>query len=160
MQKQQKTITPSRIIFDGHEAHQTCEGPKMYKRNDYYYIFHPAGGVPTGWQVVLRSKNIYGPYEKKVVLEKGSTNVNGPHQGALVDTPEGEWWFYHFQLTEPLGRVVHLQPAHWKDGWPVIGVDIDMNGIGEPVKVWTKPNTGKKVPVSFPQGGDPLIRPS
>ncbi len=50
-------------------------------------------------------ENIYGPYEKKVVLEKGSTNVNGPHQGALVDTPEGEWWFYHFQLTEPLGRV-------------------------------------------------------
>lgn len=79
-------------------------------------------------------ESIYGPYEKKVVLEKGSTNVNGPHQGALVDTPEGEWWFYHFQLTEPLGRVVHLQPAHWKDGWPVIGVNIDMNGIGEPVK--------------------------
>lgn len=104
-------------------------------------------------------KNIYGPYEKKVVLEKGSTNVNGPHQGALVDTPEGEWWFYHFQLTEPLGRVVHLQPAHWKDGWPVIGVDIDMNGIGEPVKVWTKPNTGKKVPVSFPQGGDSFDSP-
>lgn len=60
-----KAITQSRVIFDGHEAHQTCEGPKLYKRGDYYYIFHPAGGVPTGWQVVLRSKNIYGPYEWK-----------------------------------------------------------------------------------------------
>ena len=82
-----KAITPSRIIFDGHEAHQTCEGPKMYKRNDYYYIFHPAGGVPTGWQVVLRSKNIYGPYEWKTVLAQGNSPVNGPHQGAWVDTP-------------------------------------------------------------------------
>ena len=62
-----KAITPSRIIFDGHEAHQTCEGPKFYKRNGYYYIFHPAGGVPTGWQVVLRSKNVYGPYEWRTV---------------------------------------------------------------------------------------------
>ena len=47
-----KAITPSRIVFDGHEAHQTCEGPKFYKRNGYYYIFHPAGGVHPGWQVV------------------------------------------------------------------------------------------------------------
>ena len=138
---------------DGHVIYTgpVAEGTKFHKRDGYYYISIPEGGVGEGWQTILRSKNIYGPYEKKVVLEKGSTNVNGPHQGALVDTPEGEWWFYHFQLTEPLGRVVHLQPAHWKDGWPVIGVDIDMNGIGEPVKVWTKPNTGKKVPVNFPQ---------
>lgn len=146
---------------DGHVIYTgpVAEGTKFHKRDGYYYISIPEGGVGEGWQTILRSKNIYGPYEKKVVLEKGSTNVNGPHQGALVDTPEGEWWFYHFQLTEPLGRVVHLQPAHWKDGWPVIGVDIDMNGIGEPVKVWTKPNTGKKVPVSFPQGGDSFDSP-
>lgn len=58
-----KAITPSRIIFDGHEAHETCEGPKFYKRGEYYYIFLPAGGVATGWQVVMRSKNVYGPYE-------------------------------------------------------------------------------------------------
>mgnify|MGYP007103711259 CR=1 FL=1 len=37
------------------------------------------------------------------------------------------------------GRVVHLQPVCWMENWPVIGVDMDMNGIGEPVKVWTKP---------------------
>ena len=149
-----QAITQSRIIFDGHEAHETCEGPKFYKRNGYYYIFHPAGGVATGWQVVLRSKNIYGPYEKKVVLEQGNTTVNGPHQGALVDTPEGEWWFFHFQLTEPLGRVVHLQPVCWMENWPVIGVDMDMNGIGEPVKVWTKPGVSKSVLVSHPQTTD------
>lgn len=131
-----------------------AEGTKFFKRDGYYYLSIPEGGVGEGWQTILRSKHIYGPYEKKVVLEKGSTGVNGPHQGALVDTPEGEWWFYHFQLTEPLGRVVHLQPAHWKDGWPVIGVDIDMNGIGEPVKVWPKPYAGKKTSASFPATND------
>ena len=132
-----------------------AEGTKWLKRNGYYYLIIPEGGVGTGWQTVLRSKNVYGPYEKRVVLEQGSTNVNGPHQGALVEvktpsgSPEGggrEWWFVHFQETPGLGRVVHLQPARWKDDWPLIGVDIDGNGIGEPVQVWTKP-------IPFPQGG-------
>lgn len=144
------------LLDDGHTIYtgSVAEGTKFHKRDGYYYLSIPEGGVGEGWQTILRSKHIYGPYEKKVVLETGSTKVNGPHQGALVDTPEGEWWFYHFQLTEPLGRVVHLQPAHWKDGWPVIGVDIDMNGIGEPVKVWTKPNAGKSACPSFPTTSD------
>jgi beta-xylosidase len=118
-----------------------AEGTKFLKRNGYYYLIIPEGGVSTGWQTVLRSRNIYGPYEKKVVLEQGITDVNGPHQGALVDTPDGQWWFLHFQSTTPNGRVLHLQPARWKDDWPLIGVDIDGNGIGEPVRVWTKPCT-------------------
>ena len=100
-----------------------------------YYLIIPEGGVGTGWQTVLRARNIYGPYERRIVLEQGSTNVNGPHQGALVDTSDGQWWFYHFQETPVLGRVVHLQPAHWEDDWPVIGIDYDGNGIGEPVVV-------------------------
>lgn len=143
-------LDDGKIIYTGPVA----EGTKFYKRNGYYYLSIPEGGVGEGWQTILRSRNIYGPYEKKVVLERGYTDVNGPHQGALVDTPEGEWWFYHFQLTEPLGRVVHLQPVHWKENWPVIGVDIDMNGIGEPVKVWTKPNIRKEALVIHPQATD------
>ena len=123
-----------------------AEGTKFLKRNGYYYLIIPEGGVCCGWQTVLRSRNIYGPYEKRVVMEQGSTSINGPHQGALVDTPsrsgeDSQWWFLHFQETHPLGRVVHLQPARWKDDWPLIGVDIDGNGIGEPVAVWTTPQT-------------------
>ena len=78
------------MVFDGHEAHPTVEGPKFYKRNGYYYIFAPAGGVATGWELVLRSKNIYGPYEEKIALAKGKSPINGPHQGGWVDTPGGE----------------------------------------------------------------------
>ena len=131
-----------------------AEGTKWLKRNGYYYLIIPEGGVGYGWQTVLRSKNVYGPYEKRVVLEQGSTNVNGPHQGALVDTPNGEWWFYHFQATPALGRVVHLQPVRWKDDWPLIGVDIDGNGIGEPVSVWTKPNVATIQKPMLPQTSD------
>lgn len=118
---------PSRIIFDGHAEHPTCEGPKLYKRNGYYYIMHPAGGVATGWQVVQRSKNIYGPYELKITLQQGKTAVNGPHQGAWVETSDGEDWFFHFQDVGVAGRIVHLQPVKWVNDWPVMGKD------GEPV---------------------------
>jgi beta-xylosidase len=116
-----------------------AEGTKFLKRNGYYYLIIPEGGVGTGWQTVLRSTNIYGPYERRVVLEQGTTAVNGPHQGALVEGADGEWWFYHFQETPVLGRIVHLQPARWENDWPVIGQDRDGNGIGEPVDTWRKP---------------------
>lgn len=142
------------VVFDGTEAHPTVEGPKFYKRNGYYYIFAPAGGVSTGWQLILRSKNIYGPYEEKVTLEQGSTDINGPHQGAWVDTPSGEDWFIHFQDKEAYGRIVHLQPMSWKDDWPVMGVDHDGNGIGEPVATYQKPNVGGKYPVVTPPEDD------
>lgn len=149
-----RTIGPSRIVFDGHEAHQTCEGPKFYKRNGYYYIFHPAGGVPTGWQVVLRSKNVYGPYEWRTVLAQGNSPVNGPHQGGWVDTPSGEDWFLHFQDVGAAGRLVHLQPMKWVDDWPVIGEDKDGDGCGEPVLTYWKPNVGKTYPICTPQESD------
>ena len=116
-----------------------AEGTKFMKRNGWYYLIIPEGGVGTGWQTVLRSRNIYGPYERKIVLEQGSTQINGPHQGALVDAPDGSWWFYHFQETPVLGRVVHLQPVRWVDDWPLMGIDYDGNGIGEPVASWKKP---------------------
>ena len=116
-----------------------AEGTKFMKRNGYYYLIIPEGGVGTGWQTVLRARNIYGPYERRIVLEQGSTTINGPHQGALVEGANGEWWFYHFQETPVLGRIVHLQPVRWENDWPVIGQDLDGNGIGEPVEKWRKP---------------------
>ena len=130
-----------------------AEGTKIMKRDGWYYLVIPEGGVGTGWQTVLRSRSIYGPYEKKVILEQGITHINGPHQGNLVSTPDGKWWFFHFQDTQALGRVVHLQPVQWIDGWPMAGVDQDMNGIGEPVYVFSSPKEGKRERM-FPQHSD------
>lgn len=147
-------ITESRIIFDGHEDQETIEGPKLYKRDGYYYIFAPAGGVATGWQLAMRSKSIYGPYEVKTVLAQGKTNINGPHQGAWIDTETGEDWFLHFQDVGAYGRLVHLQPMKWVEGWPVIGEDKDGSGCGEPVSTYRKPNVGKSYPVCTPVESD------
>jgi len=149
-----KATDEGNIVYDGHELDPTIEGPKFYKRNGYYYLFAPAGGVSTGWQLVLRSKNIYGPYERKVVMDQGKSNVNGPHQGAWVDTKSGEDWFLHFQDKDAYGRVVHLQPMKWVNNWPVIGTDADGDGKGEPVLTYKKPNIGKVYPIQTPQESD------
>jgi len=129
------------VIIDGHQlsGYRTIEGPKFYKRNDYYYVFAPAGGVPVGWQAIFRAKNIYGPYEHYTAMEQGNTLINGPHQGAWVHTSHNEDWFFHFQSKLAYGRIVHLQPMTWVDDWPVIGNDDDGDGIGNPVSIHQKP---------------------
>ena len=143
------------IIYDGNGTEsRTCEGPKIYKRDGWYWVMFPAGGVPTGFQVAMRSKNPFGPYESKVVLAQGKTKINGPHQGAWVHTKFGEDWFLHFQDKEAYGRVVHLQPVTWKDNWPVMGVDKDGDYCGEPVTTYRKPKTSGKVQVVNPAESD------
>ena len=124
------------IVFDGNGTeNRTCEGPKFYKRDGWYWILCPAGGVPTGFQLAMRSKTPFGPYEHKIVLAQGNTIVNGPHQGGWVHTKYGEDWFLHFQDKEAYGRVVHLQPVDWTSGWPMMGSN------GEPVLTYRKPKT-------------------
>lgn len=143
------------MVFDGNDGvNHTIEGAKFYKRNGYYYIFAPAGGVATGWQLVLRSENVYGPYEPRIVMDQGKTDINGPHQGAWVDTPAGESWFLHFQDKGAYGRVVHLNPMTWKEDWPVIGIDTDGDGCGEPVISYRKPVTNAKCMIHTPAESD------
>lgn len=148
-----KLLDDGTIVFAGGEEHPTVEGPKFYKRNGFYYIFAPAGGVQTGWQLVLRSKNIYGPYEVKKVLEQGKTAINGPHQGGWVTTQTGEDWFLHFQDKDAFGRVVHLQPMKWVDDFPVIGNN------AEPLLSFKKPGVGKTYPVETPPDTDEFNAP-
>jgi beta-xylosidase len=149
-----KTLDEGVLVYDGHEIDETIEGPKFYKHNEFYYILAPAGGVSTGWQLALRSKNIYGPYERKVVMSQGASSVNGPHQGAWVQTQNGEDWFLHFQDKGVYGRVVHLNPMKWINNWPVIGLDKDGDGNGEPVLSFKKPNIPKKYPIQTPAETD------
>jgi len=156
----------SRLLDDGTrvfaqpEKHPTIEGPKLYKRNGFYYIFAPAGGVKPGWQTVLRSRNVLGPYEDRIVMAQGRTAVNGPHQGGWVELESGEGWFLHFQDRGPYGRVVHLQPLRWVDDWPVIGEDPDGDGVGDPVAAWRKPDVGRSWPVRVPATGDGFDGPT
>lgn len=142
------------VVFDGHVKDNTVEGPKFYKRNGWYYIFAPAGGVKPGWQLALRSKNVFGPYESKVVMAQGKSTINGPHQGAWVTTVTGEDWFVHFQDKNAYGRVVHLNPLTWKNDWPVIGTDNDGDGCGEPLLTYKKPDIGKKYDIITPPESD------
>jgi beta-xylosidase len=97
---------------------------------------------------------VYGPYEKRVVMAQGKSPVNGPHQGAWIDTQTGEDWFLHFQDKVAIGRVMHLQPMKWINDWPVIGLDKDGAGTGEPVAIFKKPNVGKEFPIQTPQETD------
>jgi beta-xylosidase len=147
-----RVVGAPRTVVDGGElsGYRALEGPKFYKHDGWYWIFAPAGGVATGWQSVFRSRSPYGPYDSRIVLEQGDTPVNGPHQGAWVDTPTGEHWFLHFQDRGVFGRVVHLQPMTWgEDGWPRIGAQ-RANGRGEPVMTLPVPTT--LAPASATQG--------
>jgi beta-xylosidase len=155
----QRVLDEGKIIVQDPENLPTLEGPKLYKRNGYYYIVAPFGGVGTGAQAVLRARNIYGPYEHRVVLAEGSTRINGPHQGGYVETPDGQGWFIHFQAREAHGRIVHLEPVYWQSGWPVIGEAPRGAITGEPVASGSMPDHVGDDPPVRPQTSDDFNEP-
>lgn len=141
-------LDEGRTVYTGPVA----EGTKFLKRNGYYYLLIPEGGVETGNQVALRSRNICGPYEKKVVLEQGTTSVRGPHQGGLVQLESGESWFIHFVCQGAWGRVAYLEPVTWESDWPLMGVARD--GRQEPVLSAPKPKVKATMRPCLPQADD------
>ena len=149
-----RVLGAGEVIAAIDERLPALEGPKWLKRNGWYYVFAPGGGVPAGWQEVHRSRHVYGPYERRVVLAQRGTSINGPHQGGIVDTADGTWWFLHFQDSGPYGRVVHLQPVRWKDDWPLIGEDHDDMGVGRPVARHEKPLVQGRTFLREPQTSD------
>ena len=152
-----QAISDPVIVFDGNGTNdRTSEGPKFYKRDGWYWIMNPAGGVPIGHQLAMRSRSPFGPYESKTVLAQGDTNINGPHQGGWVHLKSGEDWFLHFQDKEAYGRVVWLEPVKWVDGWPTMGEKVGKvkaygkleKYCGQPVLTYKKPKVN--VPVNVP----------
>ena len=148
------------IVYHDPERYPTLEGPKFLKREGWYYILAPAGGVEAGWQVALRARNIYGPYEDKIVLAQGNSPVNGPHQGGLVDTVNGDWWFVHFQDAGVYGRITHLQPVKWQDGWPMLGSQQSGKDVGEPVLHYAKSDGALNRHPVIPQTSDEFDSPA
>lgn len=99
------------LVYDGQvEGNHTVEGPKFYKHDGMYYILAPAGGVEKGWQIALRSRHVYGPYESCTIY-----NGDGIHQGGWVDDA-----FICFRETGAYGRVLHRLDVQWTDGWPMM----------------------------------------
>lgn len=124
------------------------EGSHVYKINGMYYITCPAGGTE-GWQVCLRSKSIYGPFEHKVIASDNSSYPpNGLHQGGMVQLKNGDWWFIIMQDRGPLGRVPHLLPVTWEDGWPMLGAN------ARDAIIYSKPNVGKNHKIKAPATTD------
>lgn len=149
-----KILDQGRFVVDANGRHDTMEGPRLFKRDGFYYITAPAGGITHGYQVVMRSRSLYGPYEERIAIhEGGESGLNGPRQGNFLELPNGETWFYHFQDRGAYGRVVCLEPAGWRDGWPAAGRDVNGDGIGEPVARAQKPGVGT-CPVETPQTSD------
>jgi beta-xylosidase len=142
----------SQLLDDGVEIYRgpVAEGPKLFKRHGWYYISLPEGGVDKGGQSILRSRNIRGPYERRVVLPDGS-----PHQGGIVELDNGEAWFIGFKSAGHLGRVPMLQPVKWgDDDWPVFG------DHGRPVAGGKKPAVGAGTPITHPQTTDEFDAPA
>ncbi len=155
-----RMISDPVLVYDGMpDGNHTVEGPKFYKRDGFYYILAPAGGVEQGWQIALRSNHPYGPYEARTVMSQGNSAINGPHQGAWVTTAAGEDWFLNFQDRGIYGRVLHLNPMEWRGGWPVIGRDADGDGCGEPVEGGVKPLTRVSSPNVNPAESDDFNSP-
>ena len=136
------------VIADDKANLPVLEGPKLYKKNGWYYIFAPIGGVDKGGEAVGRARTIIGPWAWKTVLTKGTTEVQGPHQGGYVETPSGQGWFLHFNSTGAFGRIDYLEPVSWQDDWPVMG------DAGQPVLKHAAPDTGAWSPKDRLQDSD------
>jgi beta-xylosidase len=145
----------TRLLDEGRTIHTgpATEAAKIRRFNGQWYImlieWQGEGENRDRKQLCLRSKtdSIYGPYESKVVMERAAAPDRSACQGSLVEAPDGSWWFMHqlVQNGEPRyqGRPQCLEPVNWVDGWPIIGRDIDDDGIGEPVESWRKPVASK-----------------
>ncbi len=136
-------IAPDSLVFRGdiRDIRPGLEGTHVYKVNGYYYLYCTYGGWD-GFQVALRSGNIYGPYEEKIVIRDNGNLESGIHQGALVTTPAGEWWSVIFQDGGPFGRFPTLQPVSWEKDWPMVGYQ------GSGVGTWKKPDVGAEYPLT------------
>ncbi|RIX59197.1 glycoside hydrolase [Paenibacillus nanensis] len=104
-----------------------CEGCHAYRLNGYYYLLFiewPRTGNMRRRQICYRSKELLGPYERRIVLDDDLGYHNkGVAQGGLLDTPNGEWYAMLFQDHDAVGRIPCLVPVAWEDDWPVFGID-------------------------------------
>ncbi|GGR74275.1 MULTISPECIES: glycoside hydrolase family 43 protein [Streptomyces] len=117
-----RTQVRTQQVFTTPSSVGTLEGSRFYKINGQYYIFltRPANG-----QYILKSSGgPFGPYTMRQVLLDLRGPIPGggvPHQGGLVQTQNGAWYYLAFIDAYPGGRMPALAPVTWtSDGWPVV----------------------------------------
>lgn len=128
----QKLIGKPEVIFKGSPL-RLVEGPHLYKKDGYYYLFTAEGG--TGYEhaeTVARSKQLTGPYEihpqNPLITAKDYPDLvlQKTGHGDVVQTPHGAWYFVHLTSRPSimggfsvLGRETAIQKLDWpKDDWP------------------------------------------
>jgi beta-xylosidase len=116
-----KTEVRNQKVFDSPAETGGLEGSRFYKINGSYYIFVTK---PPNGQYIFKSSSPWGPYEYRQVLLDMPGPIEGggiPHQGGLVSTPNGDWYYMGFVDAYPGGRVPALAPITWTaDGWPQV----------------------------------------
>jgi len=102
-----------------------CEGCHAYKRNGYYYLFFiewPKTGNGRRRQLIYRSRELLGPYERKIVLDDDMGFGNhGVAQGGIIETTACEWFAVLFQDHGAVGRIPIVVPMSWEEEWSVLG---------------------------------------
>lgn len=135
-----KPVGPRKVLIDGGVEPEKnpiwIEGPHIYKVGGWYYLSDAEGGTgPQHSQVVLRSRDVWGPYvpyEKNPILtqrdlpaDRALPVTNAGHAD-LVQGPDGSWWAVFLASRNygvrhyNTGRETYLLPVTWQDGWPVI----------------------------------------
>jgi len=112
----------TQVVFESPSDIGTLEGNRFYKVNGKYYILsdHPATS-----EYVLQADSVFGPYSIKALVDSIAppSSISGgdnPHQGGIVDTPSGDWYYMAFVDAYPGGRIPVLAPITWgDDGFPV-----------------------------------------
>ena len=115
------------------------EGPHIYKRDGYYYLLLAEGGTEHGHHVnILRSRNLFGPYEPNPAnpilshfnMKMQNSSIQGLGHADLVQAPDGSWWMICLgyrtsgYLQHVMGRETMLAPVKWETGeWPVVNGD-------------------------------------
>ncbi|KAF9891880.1 hypothetical protein FE257_002842 [Aspergillus nanangensis] len=111
----------TQVVFPTDDAGY-LEGSRFYQREGNFYIFvtHPANEE----HVLMSTSGVFGPYERQPLVVDATSPVSGtgyPHQGGIVDTATGDWYYMGFIDAYPGGRIPVLAPLTWgSDGWPSV----------------------------------------
>ncbi|KAH6640810.1 glycosyl hydrolase [Chaetomium tenue] len=125
------TVRTEKVLEPGQVGVDDVEGNRMYKINGLYYILNDHPGSTA---YVWKSTSPWGPYEGKPLADNVQSPLPGggaPHQGSLIETAQGDWYFMSFTWAFPSGRLPVLAPITWQDdGFPTLVTNTTTGGWG------------------------------